>query len=346
MGGIQGFTGNVSRSFFGNGSLKNPKNILADKLKEIKANVAAVKPKIEQQHFQEDLKPLTDTISDSQDKFTTGFDVDPEVLNFSIDQLIGKKDRNGRVGGIANDLVNAQNAFGQTVTDSNKGLQGFQGQLGGVSDRLGQIRGDFESRLGGLRQRFQGISTGEDPRFEALRQAQLGQLDSNQQAQQAQQAGFFGRRGLGGSSAALNAQQQLAGGFDAQRNTLTAQLGMQQLGRQDQALQQLLGINAQQAQFGAGLEGQRAGITGQQAGLQQQQLQNRLGQLDRLGQAKMQRAGIFQSAAGLETTGQQLGLSAREQNLNALSANIENLSIPVAFDVEREKSFNAENAGK
>ena len=88
---------------------------------------------------------------------------------------------------------------------------------------------------GGLNQRFLGVSDelrgiagGEDPRFEAFRQMTLGDIG-------ARNAEFFGRRGTGGSTAALNALQ---------RSTLGAntQIGMAQLGRQDTARLQSLDV--------------------------------------------------------------------------------------------------------
>ena len=262
----------------------------------------------------------------------------------------------GQVGGINTDLSQFQQQQAQA-----------QSGLGGVSSALDRIRGTFESRLGGLRDRFQQQSTGTDPQFEAMRQAQLGQIDTNQQAQQAQQSEFFGRRGLGGSSAALNAQQRLAGGFDQQRQGLTAQLGMQQLGRQDNALQQLLGLAGTEAQFGSGLQGQLAGLLGQSAGLagsqagirsQQAGLQSGLfGQQagllgQQVGVQNQMGANLFNlRGTGQAAIGQQAGITgnvanlmmgAREQNLNARTAGIENASIPGQLGIA---AIAAQNAG-
>ena len=97
---------------------------------------------------------------------------------------------------------------------------------------------DFNQEgFGGLIEQFQGIASGEaDPRFAAFQEGQFNVLDRNQQGQVGAASELFERRGTGGSTASLNAQNRIRGDFDAQRQALSGQLGLQQLGRQDQFL--------------------------------------------------------------------------------------------------------------
>ncbi len=215
------------------------------------------------------------------------------------------------------------------------GLGSINTGLGGISSGVGDVSQRFSQDFGGLQQNLRGVlEGGNDPRFEAFRQAQNEQLLEEQERQQAQTSDFFGRRGIGGSSAALTELQNQGTGFAQQRRQLGAQLGLQQLGRQDTALQQLLGaagqragiesgllgqqqgiLGQQQNVFGqqAGIEGQRAGILGQQANLQGQRAQTQLGlQQGVLQQGQFQQGllGQQQSALGLQS-----GLLGQQQAL-------------------------------
>jgi hypothetical protein len=92
-----------------------------------------------------------------------------------------------------------------------------------------------------------GLGTGIDPRFEAFRQSQLGLLQTQQQQQRARQSEFFTRRGIAGSSAQLNQQQQLAQQFGQQQQQISSQLGLQGLAQQRQDVEQ--GLEALAAQI-------------------------------------------------------------------------------------------------
>ena len=128
-------------------------------------------------------------------------------------------------------------------------LDAFEQQLGRIAPQF--LDANFgASDVGAIGDIFQGIGTGKsDPRFENFRQAQLNQLGTDQTRQEAMTSDFFSRRGLGGSAAQLNQLQGVGTEFADRRQSLTGQIGLQQLGRQDQALQ-----------TAAGLFGQRAGL--------------------------------------------------------------------------------------
>ena len=143
--------------------------------------------------------------------------------------------------GVESAVSGQQDLIDQSILD----LQGFGGQLGGLGGQLGGIAGQFGD-----------IAAGNDPRFGAFRTAQLDLLESQRSQQTGALQNQFARTGLGDSSAASNQVNALNQQFNLQGRGLSSQIGLQQLGRQDQAL------GAQ-----AGLVGQQAGIVGQQAGL-------------------------------------------------------------------------------
>ena len=150
-------------------------------------------------------------------------------------------------------LSNSQFLNNPMFQQLQQGLFGANGQGGLGGDLAGLQKTQFDIASG---------KDGGDPRFEAFKQSQLQQLASDQQGQQARQGEFFSRRGLGGSSAALNQQNKLSSSFGQQSQNLASQIGMQQLGRQDQALlnqQNIVGQRAGLTQLGAGLEEQRLG---------------------------------------------------------------------------------------
>lgn len=146
------------------------------------------------------------------------------------------------------------------------------GELGALREQFGALGGQFGDIAGsGLVQvdPATGQLTGGDTAFRQAAQAQLAQQQFSQQQQLGSQQTQLSRRGLGGSSAALNAQNQIQTQFGLQQQSLLGQLGAQQLARQDQARAmqgQLLGqqgsLIGQQGQFTA----QQAALAGQQAG--------------------------------------------------------------------------------
>ena len=191
---------------------------------------------------------------------------------------------------------------------------------GGLNESIGGLRtatGNVRDIAGSFKTIGEGTA---DPRFAAYQKAQEEAMGRAHAGQQRLQSEMFGRRGLGSSSAALNAQNNLAGDFGNQRKMLAAQLGMQQMGRQDQALAQAAGLYGQQGNMlgqQAGLFGQQAGLYGASAGMQQQQLQNLM-------------AGYDQRNA------------AEGQSLGAIQSGMTNLLAPEAIDIARTA---AENAG-
>ncbi len=212
-----------------------------------------------------------------------------------------------------------QQATLQQFQELSQGLSGLRGQQAGLvteSQALGGTLADVAAQ-----QRSIGLGETVDPRFQAFRASQMESLAASQQAQQARQSEFFTRRGLGSSAAALNQQNVLAQQFGREEQAITGQLGLQELGAQQQALQTSLGIGTQQA----GLLGQQAGFMGQQAGLVGQQ------------------AGIAGQEFGVTQAGITSRNLAEQQRLEALAASIETLSLPEQLDIARTA---AENAGK
>ena len=271
-----------------------------------------------------------------------------------------------QLGNINVDTTGAQNKLGTLGGN----IAGLSTQAGNIDvSNIGTQRGQIENIAGQL----QGIAGGgADPRFAAVRDAQLQQLGSSQARQQALQSEQFSRRGLGGSAAAMNAQNQLAGQFGQQEQALQAQIGMQQMGREDQALLQSAALRGQagsmtgqeaQLRSGllsqqAGMQGQQAGLIGQQAGLQgqQAQLQSALyGQQAGLSNQQLQnamatgqfqqgligqQAGMQNAAQGLQSglLGQMTGLQAARtgQSQDALSTFLQNATVPYTLETARQ----------
>ena len=138
-----------------------------------------------------------------------------------------------------------------------------------------------------------------DTRFEDFRNAQFDQLNYEQDQQKSMTSDFFARRGLGGSSASLNQLSNVGDKFGRHRSTLGAQLGLQQMQRQDQALQTAAGLYGQEA----GILGAQAGIFGQQAGVLGQQGSMYGQQADVFGNALTTQAGLQQQAFDQQSVG-------------------------------------------
>jgi len=163
---------------------------------------------------------------------------------------------------------------------------------------------------------LQNIGTGQvDPRYQAVADAQIAQIAQQQKERQMAQDEFFSRRGISGTSAALNAQNRLASQFDLEKQSAQSNLALQGLQRGDVALQNALGARGQQAQLGlAGGEfarsgiNQQTGLVGQQAGLTttgQSLASQLLGQAAGLsGQGLNQQQTLAQLQAGLLGQGQ------------------------------------------
>lgn len=124
-------------------------------------------------------------------------------------------------------------------------LEAFRALLGGQNQGIL----DNQGRLGGIADRLQGISQGNDPRFAAFQEGQFGLLNAQRGQALRDQGNTLARTGVTGS-VALNEQNKVGGQFDLQKRALSGQLGLQQLGRQDQALLNQVGVLGQQNQFG------------------------------------------------------------------------------------------------
>jgi len=136
----------------------------------------------------------------------------------------------GGGGGAGGSLLDLQ-AFNDLLSGQNTSILNNQGALGDIASRL------------------QGISEGDDPRFAAFRQGQFGLLDQQREDALRNQGNQLARTGVTGS-VALNEQNRVGNQFDVQQRALSGQLGLTQLGRQDEALLNQAGILNQQNQFG------------------------------------------------------------------------------------------------
>lgn len=193
-----------------------------------------------------------------------------------------------------------------TVNAANAGISGELAGLGTYG------MGTAQQQTADIASALQNIGAGAaDPRFEAYRQAQLNLLENQRQAELGRSSGMLSRRGLGGSAAEQNAASSIGSRFDQQEQSLSSQLGMQSLGRQDSALLNSLGALGQTANIAQA----RAGLAGQRAALNQQNLSNTLAQIQAANQAR--------------------GL-----NLTAMTTGLQNLTLPYALETARTAANN------
>lgn len=157
-----------------------------------------------------------------------------------------------------------------------------------------------------------------DPRFEQFRQAQLNLLENQRQGEAARASEALSRRGLGGTAAEQNVAASISDRYNRQAQAMSGQLGLQSLGRQDASLQNALGAYGQSANLGMSGAQLQSSLLGQQAGLGQQNFANTLAQIQSANQA-------------------------RGMNLEALTAGLQNLTIPFSLETAR---IAAENLGK
>ena len=267
----------------------------------------------------------------------------------------------GEIGKISKDTTDLLSDYREELSTLNKGLGK---QFKPIEADIGKQFGDVQSRL-----RTTAFSTLEDPIFKRFKEAQFSQLSADELASRQNQSEFFQRRGIAGTSASMNAEQQSLANAARQKELLTSQLGMQEMGRSDTALQQLLGATAQRAglesgligqqtALSSGLTGQQAGLAeaggsfglgalGQQAGLQQSQAAMGLGVLGQQAGLRGQQAGFLTAASDLNRQNimdklgiEQLGIGSRnaaiEAQLGALSAGIETASLPATLGMQQQ----------
>ena len=117
-----------------------------------------------------------------------------------------------------------------------------------IGDKDSGVAGDFFKEA----ERLRGIGTGaDDPAFAAFKEARFGQLGAEEKSALAGNAEFFGRRGLGSSSAALNQLNKTRGGFSTARQGLTADIGIAAMTRKDQAFKDALAAESAGAETAA-----------------------------------------------------------------------------------------------
>lgn len=249
----------------------------------------------------------------------------PEILNAQFQGLTqeqiqganqGLTDLSGMLGGINTGYQNVLNQL-QRITPT--GLQGAQTGTASLANIL-------QSRATG----------GIDPRLQQLATSQLNQLNTQQGQQLAAQSEFFSRRGLGGSAAELNAQNQLGNQFSQQQQNLLANIGATSLNREDVNTQQAL--SALQSQGNLGLAGAQfqqglAALQGQY-GLQNAQFQQGI---------YGQQAGLYQQQLANQQLGVESANAAQQARLEAITAGLENAGIPSALLISQKA---AETAGE
>lgn len=145
--------------------------------------------------------------------------------------------------------------YGQTRSVLLDAINQYNQRLGGTqfgslnpaaaNAQLGQIGG----QIGGIAGQFAGIGADNDPRYAAFQQSQFGLFDQDAERQRSALATELARTGVRGT-AATNEMNRVEQGLSARRQDLSAQLGMNQLGRQDSALLSAAGLYGQQAGIG------------------------------------------------------------------------------------------------
>jgi hypothetical protein len=128
--------------------------------------------------------------------------------------------------------------------------------LGQFRSRLNQVTPEFfEADFGAentrgiaelLERRGRGIAP-RDTAFERFRDSQFNIFEQGAEQERANVASNLARRGLGSSSTGLNQLSNVDRNLSLRREALGSQIGLQELGRQDQALQQSLGAFGQAA---------------------------------------------------------------------------------------------------
>jgi hypothetical protein len=274
-----------------------------------------------------------------------------------------------------------------------------------------------------IAQALQRTGTGEaDPRFDAYRQSQLNLLESQKENELRASSEMLSRRGLGGTAAEQNAAAAIEQKYGQKAQSLSSELGLQSLSRQDTALQNALaaygqsgslglsganleaalleqqaetagqqagistqeaairaqqagisgqqaGITTQQADLSgqranvlaqqagisgqqagittqqADLSGQRAGITGQQAALNQQNLANQSSLLQNTASIYGQQSALNQQNLANQLSQIETANTARTAGLEALTAGLQNLTIPYALQTARTAAENAGESG-
>lgn len=261
-----------------------------------------------------------------------------------------EQERQGLIQGadqFATDILAAQQPFIGSALSAQEYTQGLRdqtaGQFGGFLSDAQKNEARILGQLGDVRSQFQGISQAEDPRFSAFKSAQQEELDFQKDAQIRQIQEDFARRGLSGSSAELNAIQNINNQFGRQGRALSSELGLQQLGRQDDALRTLSQLTGQEAAFLNQSLGQRAGLQTQATGLQSQLTGQGLGFADQARAAQMAGLGAGFDARtqvgfnALNQLGNQIGLGA---DLSVMGQNALTSGLTTAEDL-RQAGMNA-----
>lgn len=294
------------------------------------------------------LSGLADQSSSLRNELTQGqrFGVNPLERNLGMldeagglnQQLLGLAGRGGEISGQANQALSGLSDYLNQNIDvagfrdlasraeaSPEDIQGLRqsgvqaaNQFGNLLSKTSADESRILGQLNDVRSQFQNMSQAEDPRFASYKTAQQEELDYQKNSQIRQIQEDFARRGLSGSSAELNAIQNINNQFGRQGRSLSAELGMQQMGRQDNALRTLSQLSGQEADLLSRNINQMSGLTGQR----QNALASGITSADALRQSGLGARGAFigagnQAASGLAQ--QQEGL-AQQQLANQYQA--------------------------
>ena len=176
-------------------------------------------------------------------------------------KLGGEAGALGLSSNITSSGLTAGGSLGNNISGLNQNL--LQSNISGLNNAAPGSSGTLQDLINQTQQQ----AGGQDPRFAAFRDAQLNQLRGQEERALGRESEFFGRRGLGGTSAALNQQAKTSQGFDERASTLGAQLDLQALQNQ-QGQQGQLG-NLLASQFQQDLSGQQFKTGQEQAAFQQ-----------------------------------------------------------------------------
>lgn len=143
------------------------------------------------------------------------------------------------------------------------------GQIGDIRDEYGagkdKATGRYDTVEAGL---MDILSGGGSKEFDLYKTARFSVLDQSRKDAAGRTSNFFGRRGTGGSNAALNALNRSSRGFDRDKELLTSQLGIELLGRQDKARLDLAGVAGQEFGMESSYAQILSGLTGQEYGFE------------------------------------------------------------------------------
>ena len=249
-------------------------------------------------------------------------DILPNFFNADFGNVNTTQQQN-QIGAAIDNIGTSAAGVGESIDAVNQSAQGISTDIDAARASAAGLSSDANA-LRGLASQSQAIASGNDPRFAEFRDAQLAQSEQQRSDQTAEQDAQAQRGGFAGGSAAANQQARLDRQFNLDQSSLSSQIGLQQLGRQDAARAQAGGLFGQAAGV-QGLQGQLnlgaggLGATqanafglGGQLGIGQGQLFGQQGQLSGL------QGNLANQTGALNAQFTQQGLDAQTAGLQAL----------------------------